>query len=186
MMKRRRFFKIFILSAAAATGVGGFLKIYKTVTGVGKIVEYPDPILRSISTPVGSIDERILTLSRQMIATLRYHSLVGFFSRAYLGRGLAAPQLGVAKRLIVCGIRGEIKVLVNPQVVEKRGGYTGYESCLSAPRHDRRLINRPGFLKIRYRGPDNKEHKISAAGGYAALLAHEVDHLNGILYIDRM
>ena len=167
-----------------AAGGSGFLKIYKHTAGVGKIVEYPAPILRKVCAPVAVIDDSILSLIRRMIATLRYRSLVGFFSRAFLSRGLAAPQFGVAKRLVVCGIHGEIKVLINPQVVARQGVYSGYESCLSVPHHDRATVKRPAFIKVRYRGLDNKPGELAAAKEYAALVAHEIDHLNGILYID--
>ena len=183
-MKRRDLLKLGLYGALAAAGGTGFLKIYKHATGVRKIFEYPAPILRKISTPVDVIDGRIISLSHQMIATSRYYSLIGFFSRAFLGRGMAAPQVGIAKRLIVCGIYGEIKVLINPQVVEKRGAYSGYESCLSVPHHDRTIVHRPAFIKVRYRGLDNTQNELTAAKGYAALLAHEIDHLNGILYVD--
>lgn len=119
-----------------------------------------------------------------MIATLRYNSLIGFFSKAFMSRGLAAPQLGISKKLIACGIYGEIKILLNPQIVETQGTYSGYENCLSLPDHKPLVIDRPGFIKVRYRGLDNRETTLAAAKGYAALLAHEIDHLNGILYID--
>ena len=157
---------------------------YKHTTGVRKIFEYPDPILRKVSAPVNAIDNNIVALSRQMIATLRYFSLIGFFSKAFLGRGLAAPQVGISERLIVCGIYGEIKVLINPDIIEKRGVYFGYENCLSVPHHDRTLVKRPAFIKVRYSGLDNSQNELAAAKDYAALLTHEIDHLDGTLYID--
>jgi peptide deformylase len=86
--------------------------------------------------------------------------------------------------LIVCGIYGEIKVLINPQIVETSGAYSGYENCLSLPERDRNIIKRPGFIKVKYKGMDNREDLLAAAKGYAALVAHEIDHLDGILYID--
>jgi len=92
--------------------------------------------------------------------------------------------VGISKRLIVCGIYGEIKVLINPEIIEKRGTYSGYENCLSLPDYDRKKIKRPGFIKVKYCGLDDKEHVQAAAKGYAALLSHEIDHLNGTLYID--
>jgi peptide deformylase len=119
-----------------------------------------------------------------MFATLRYYSLIGFFSKAFLSRGLAAPQVGISKRLIACGIYGEVKVLLNPEVVERRGTYSGYESCLSLPDTERKIINRPVFIKVKYKGLDNRENKLAATNEYAALLSHEIDHLNGILFID--
>jgi len=185
-MKRRALLKFGLCGVLAAAGGGGFLKIYKHTTGVAKIFEYPDSILRQVCAPVNAIDDEIVGLSRQMIATLRYYSLIGFFSKAFVGRGLAAPQVGIAKRLIVCAMYGEIKVLINPQVVEKRGTYSGYESCLSVPDHERAIINRPAYIKVKYRGLDQTQHEMSTAKEYAALLAHEIDHLNGTLYIDQI
>ncbi len=183
-MKRRDLLKFGLFTSLAAAGGVGFLKIYKHTTGVREILEYPAPVLRRISMPVDVIDDPIVSLSLQMIATLRYNSLVGFFSKAFMSRGLAAPQMGVSRRLIVCGIYGEIKVLINPEIVETSGAYAGYENCLSLPDHERLIINRPGFIKVKYNGLDNTEKVLPAAKGYAALLAHEIDHLNGILYID--
>ena len=183
-MKRRDFLKFGLFSALAATAGTGFLKIYKHHTGVRKIFEFPAPILRKISNPVDAIDDKIISLSQQMIATLRYYSLIGFFSKAFLSRGLAAPQVGVSKRLIACGIHGEIKVLLNPEVVEKRGTYCGFESCLSLPDTERKIIKRPDFIKVKFKGLDNRENELAATNEYAALLSHEIDHLNGILFID--
>jgi len=183
-MKRRDLLKFGLFTSLAAAGSVGFLKVYKHTSGVHKITEYPAPILRQVSTPVDIIDDAIVSLSQWMIATLRYNSLVGFFSKAFMSRGLAAPQLGVSRRLIVCGIYGEIKVLINPEIVATSGAYAGYENCLSLPDHERLIINRPGFIKVKYKGLDDREDTLAAAKGYAALLAHEIDHLNGILYID--
>ena len=183
-MRRRDLLKLGLLAILATGGSAGILKIYKHTSGIREIFEYPAPVLRQRATPVAVIDEAIVLLSRQMTATLRYHSLIGFFSKAFLSRGLAAPQLGVSRRLIVCGIYGEIKVLINPEIVERSGIYSGYENCLSLPDKERRIINRPGFIKVKYKRIDNKEVFLAAAKGYAALLVHEIDHLNGILYID--
>lgn len=183
-MKRRDFLKFGVLTTLAAAGGTGFLKIYKHTSGVREILEYPVPVLRRVAMRVDVIDDTVVSLSQQMIATLQYNSLVGFFSKAFMSRGLAAPQVGVSQRLIVCGIYGEIKVLINPQVVAAGGAYSGYENCLSLPDHEGMIIKRPGFIKVAYKGLDNRETTLDAAKGYAALLAHEIDHLNGILYID--
>jgi peptide deformylase len=183
-MKRRDLLKLGLLTTLAVAGGAGFLKIYKHATGAREIVEYPAPVLRTVSSPVDVIDDAIISLGQQMIATLQYNSLVGFFSKAFMSRGLAAPQLGVSKRLVACGLYGEVKVLVNPQIVATGGAYGGYENCLSLPDYDRRIVNRPGYLRVKYKGLSNREDTLVAEKGYAALLAHEIDHLNGILYID--
>jgi peptide deformylase len=183
-MKRRDLLKFGLFTSLAAAGGAGFLKIYRHTSGVKEIIEYPAAVLRMVAAPVDVIDDPIVSLGQQMIGTLRYNSLVGFFSKAFMSRGLAAPQMGVSRRLIVCGIYGEIKVLINPEIVETSGAYAGYENCLSLPDHERMIINRPGFIKVKYTGVDNRETILAAAKGYAALLAHEIDHLNGVLYID--
>ena len=184
-MKRRDLFKFGLFTALAAAGGAGFLKIYKHATGAGEILEYPADVLRRVAEPVDEIDDAIVATSRQMIATLRYHSLIGFFSRAFMTRGMAAPQLGVSKRMIACGIYGDLKVLINPVIAEMSGVFEGYENCLSLPEHERLIIERPGFVKVVYRGLDNREDVMTAEKGYAAILSHEIDHLDGILYIDR-
>ena len=185
-MKRRDLLKLGIISALATAGGAGALRLYKRTAGIGRIIEYPDPILRQAAAPVDAIDDYIAELSRQMINTLRYHSLIGFFSEAYIGRGMAAPQIGVLKRMIVCGLYGEIRVLINPEIIEKQGGYSGYESCLSVPDHDRSIVRRPAYVKVIYTDLYDKRYQLAASKGYAALLAHEIDHLDGTLYIDRV
>jgi peptide deformylase len=183
-MERRDFFKVGVFAGLAVAGGAGFLKFYKHNSGVREILKYPAPALRRVAGPVDAIDDTIASLGRQMVATLQYNSLVGFFSKAFMSRGLAAPQLGVSKRLIACGIYGELKVLINPEIVESGGTFSGYENCLSLPDHDRRIVNRPGYVIVKYKGLDNREDTLAAEKGYAALLAHEIDHLNGVLYID--
>ncbi len=183
-MRRREILKFGLLSVLAAGAGTGILEIYKRQIGVKKIYEYPAPILRKISDPVDFIDAEILSLCRHMTATLRYHSFLGFFSKAFLSRGLAAPQVGISKRLIVCGLYGEIQALINPEVVDEYGTYSGYESCLSLPDTEPIAIKRPDFIKVKFRGLDSREYIYSAMNDYAALLAHEIDHLNGTLYID--
>ena len=97
---------------------------------------------------------------------------------------MAAPQVGIQKRLIVCGLQGEIKILINPEIVEKRGTITNSEYCLSLPQYERKLIARSQIVRVKYQTLENKEKIISAQSSYAALLEHEIDHLNGVLYID--
>ena len=155
-MKRRDLLKYSLLSALAATTGTGFVKIYKHHSGVKNIYEYPAPILRKISRPVDVIDAKIISLSQHMIATLRYHSLIGFFSKAFLSRGLAAPQVGVSMRLIVCGLYGKIQLLINPKVVDQHGTYSGYESCLSLPDAEKRIVKRPDFIRVQFKGLDNR------------------------------
>ena len=169
-----------MLSVLAAGAGAGFLEIYKCQICVKKIYEYPAPILRKISGPVDFIDADILSLYQYMTATLRYHSLLGFFSKAFLSRGLAAPQVGISKRLIVCGLYGKMQQLINPEAIEASGTFSGHESCLSLPDSEPGILKRPDFIKVKFRGLDSREYELTFRNSYAALLAHEIDHL----YID--
>lgn len=183
-MNRRTLLKFGVYGVIAAGGGAGLLKIYKHATGAGDIIEYPDPILRATAAPVEQIDAEIVSLSEKLIATVQYYSVTGFFSKAMLGRGLSAPQLGISKRVLVCGILGRIRVLINPQPIKQQDAYAGYESCLSLPNHDPKRVRRPGFIELSYTDLDGYKNKLEAGGEYAAVLSHEIDHLNGKLYID--
>lgn len=85
-MKRRNFLKLGLFASLGVAGSAGLLKIYKHATGAGDILQYPDPTLRRVAAPVNVIDSSILSLGRQMVATLQYQSLVGFFSKAFMSR----------------------------------------------------------------------------------------------------
>ena len=80
-MKRRDFLKFGLLTTLAAAGGAGFFKIYKHTSGVREILEWPVPVLRRVAMRVDVIDDPIVSLSQQMIATLQYNSLVGFFPK---------------------------------------------------------------------------------------------------------
>lgn len=180
---RRHFIKWAVVGMMGVAGGTGLLYAYRK-SHVLDIVTYPDPTLRRVSTPIDRIDDGVIALSSAMLKTLRYRAPFEFFLRASLYKGLSAPQVGVAKRLIVCGLYGEARVLVNPEILESNGSFDSEEYCMSLPRHGRKVINRPNSIKIRYQGLDNTEHTLTAKGATAALLAHEIDHLNGVLYID--
>ncbi len=148
------------------------------------IVTDPNPILRAVSKPVRRIDDKIIKLSELMISTLRYEALVAFFSRASLYKGLAAPQIGHSIRMITCGLYGQIMVLINPEIVDRKGHYASREFCLSLPERETLIIQRPDRINVKYTTLKGTESILTATGSSAALLAHEIDHLDGILYID--
>ena len=75
-------------------------------------------------------------------------------------------------------------MLINPVIIETRGVYCGYENCLSVPHHEGLHVKRPAFIKVKYSGLDNSRIELAATKDYAAVLAHEIDHLDGTLYID--
>jgi peptide deformylase len=175
--------KLCIGTLLGGMGIASGLTYYRR-SNLLNIVAYPDPLLRTISKPIERIDDKLMRLSRLMIATLRYEALFEFFTRASLYKGLAAPQVGHSIRVIVCGLYGKITVLINPEIIEQKGTYASKEFCLSLPRQETRIIQRPNLVKVKYTKPDNSGTILTAQGSAAALLAHEIDHLNGVLYID--
>jgi len=150
------------------------------------VVQFPDPVLRQTAQPIDTIDDNIMHLAKQMIATLKVRALPDFLMKASLPRGLSAPQIGVSKRLTVCGLHGELKVLVNPTIVEKSGSYQNREYCLSLPTYPTHTIQRSEYIRLQYLDLQSRPQTLVAARNSAGLLEHEIDHLNGILYIDRV
>ena len=134
----------------------------------------PDPVLRQKSKRVRSIDGSIRKLISSMLETM--HSASGV--------GLAASQVGVPLRVIVVGIPGEEDIaLVNPAVVRRKGERLINEGCLSIPGYIGE-VKRAESVTIKGRDPNGKEVRIKADGLLAQALEHEIDHLNGVLYID--
>ena len=145
------------------------------------ILTVPDPALKQKSAPVTEVDDALRALMTDMLETMY----------AAPGIGLAAPQIGELKRIIVLDIdREEVKtgplLMANPEVIEASDEDVSYEEgCLSVPGL-RGVV--PRFVKLRYRGVDMDGNRIerTADGFHARVVQHEVDHLNGLLFIDRM
>ena len=137
----------------------------------------PDPILRQKAKRVRTIDRSVKKLIADMLETLHVDA----------GRvGLAANQVGVSLRVTVIGIPDEEDIiLVNPEIVRRKGERLVNEGCLSIPGYIGQLY-RAETVTAKGLGPDGKEVRIKAEGLLAQALEHETDHLNGILYIDRM
>lgn len=184
MLNRRGFLTFGLHVVAVAIGVLCFLAYYKVNNNVLSIIEHPDPSLRKISEPIDHIDDDIISLADDIAATLRYRAMVDFFTKRSVPRGLAAPQVGVFKKLVVCGINGELKVLINPKILERKGTYSGYDDCMSVHKGDNRVIKRAAYVKLKYRDLDYRERILVARNRVAALLQHEIDHLDGVLNID--
>ena len=147
---------------------------------IAKILVYPDPILRAKAKEIDNIDDRIIRLSDDMVETMY----------AAPGIGLAAPQVGVSERLIVVDVRHpegekELITLVNPEIVAMEGEVIGEEGCLSLP-GVKENVARANNVLVRGYDLNGKEVKISAEGLLAIALQHEIDHLTGILLIDRI
>lgn len=134
-----------------------------------------DPILRKTSRVVDKIDDKIITLLDDMVETMYKEE----------GVGLAAPQIGILKRVIVIDVGDGAIKLINPELVNEEGEEIDLEGCLSVPGKSGE-VKRPKKVKVKYLDIDNKEKIIEGTGLLARALCHEIDHLNGILYIDKL
>jgi peptide deformylase len=144
---------------------------------VFQIRTFPDPLLKQKAKRVTTIDRSIKKLISDMIETL--HAEPG---RA----GLAAPQIGVPLRVIVIGLpENEDIVLINPQIARRRGERMIDEGCLSVPGYIGQ-IKRAESVTVKGRDQNGKETRIKAEGLLAQALEHEIDHLNGVLYLDHL
>lgn len=134
-----------------------------------------DPVLRKKSKMVDKIDEKIRTLLDDMVETMYDAD----------GVGLAAPQIGILKRIIVIDIGDGIVELINPEIIEATGAETDSEGCLSLPGASGD-VTRPKTVKVK--GLDRKGNEIIIEGSdlMARALCHEIDHLNGVLFIDHL
>ena len=184
MWNRRKFLKLAITGLIGTTGIFSYLKIYKHKNNILDIVEYPSPILRGVSQKIDLIDDTIIGLANSLVSILRYKAPFEFLLKGSLYKGLAAPQVGIQKRLIACGLHGELKILINPEILEKKGLYLNSEHCLSLPRHQRKMVKRSQYVKLKYTNLKNTDKILVAKNSTAALLEHEIDHLDGVLYID--
>ena len=141
----------------------------------------PDPVLRKSALPVENITDKTLQLLDDMAETM-YDAP---------GIGLAGPQIGELKRLIVMDCsrddeKSELWQMINPEVIElSEDNSTLEEGCLSIPGHTAD-VSRPDWIKLRFTDIKGKEQQIKAVGLLAACIQHEIDHLNGILFIDHI
>jgi len=138
----------------------------------------PDPALKQKAKRVSSIDGSIKKLIRNMIETLHSEP-----SRV----GLAAPQIGVSLRVIVIGLPDEEDdiAIINPVIVKRRGERLINEGCLSVPGYFGQ-IKRAESVTVKGRDRNGKEIRIKAGDLLAQALEHEIDHLNGVLYVNRL
>jgi peptide deformylase len=147
---------------------------------VTKIRVYPDSILQVKAAEIEQIDGRLIRLADEMAETMY----------AAPGVGLAAPQVGVSERLIVVDVRHpegvkELITLINPEIIEVEGRVVEEEGCLSLP-GVRENVTRAARVLVRGHDLNEREREIEAEGLLAVALQHEIDHLEGILFIDRI
>jgi peptide deformylase len=142
------------------------------------ILRFPDPRLKKVALPVENVDDDLRQLARDMAETM-YEAP---------GIGLAATQVDVHKRLIVIDVsetRDQLLVLINPELVSSEGEQIGEEGCLSVPGiYDK--VERAENVVVRYLDLDGKAQTIEADGLLAVCLQHEMDHLQGKVFVDHL
>ena len=140
---------------------------------VRNILKEGDERLRKKSRPVTDFNERLWTLLDDMYETMKDG-----------GVGIAAPQVGVLRRAVVIDVGEGKHELVNPVIVEQSGDQCGGEGCLSIP-GQYGLVHRPAQLRLKAQDRYGKPFELEAEGYFAVAVCHEVDHLDGILFIDK-
>ena len=139
------------------------------------IRQFGDDVLRKKCREVDEIDDRLLTLIEDMKETM-YESD---------GVGLAAPQVGILKRLFVIDIGEGPLVFINAEIIETSGSQTDEEGCLSLPGETKEVM-RPNYVRARALNEKGEQFEIEAEELLARAILHEYDHLNGTLFIDRV
>lgn len=135
-----------------------------------------DEILRKKSKEVTVVDDKIRTLLDDMVETMY----------AYDGVGLAAPQVGILKRAVVIDVEdGRVYKMINPRIIEKSGEQVGQEGCLSV-KEKKGIVKRPMNVTVVYTDENGEEVTLVAEELLARAICHEVDHLDGILFVDRV
>ena len=139
------------------------------------VVKKGDDILRKKCRPVEKFDDRLATLVEDMIETMYEAN----------GVGLAAPQVGILRRICVIDVgEGPIE-LINPAIISEEGDQIGDEGCLSIPGQSG-LVKRPMKVAVKAQDRSGNTFEVSGEGLLARAFCHEIDHLNGILYTDKV
>jgi peptide deformylase len=145
------------------------------------IITAPDPRLKVKARPVAAVDDKVRRLMDDMLETM-YHAI---------GIGLAAPQVGMAMRVLVvdCAREGEKPQplrIANPEILWCSDELmTANEGCLSLPEHYAE-VDRPAEIRLRYLDHENEIRELEAKGLLATCLQHEIDHLDGLLFVDHI
>jgi peptide deformylase len=136
-----------------------------------------DPILRKVSKPVKEINDRIIELLDDMLETMEKLE----------GVGLAAPQVGALRRVVIIRLtpESELYELINPVVIESRGEQVCVEGCLSVP-GERGYVARPEYAKVEALDRNGEKFVLEGTERLAVAICHEIDHLNGVLYTDKL
>lgn len=136
---------------------------------------FPDPILREETSPIEDFGESFREILQDMWDSMLAHD----------GVGLAGPQVGISLKIAVIQIEENRYVLVNPEILEERGEQVGEEGCLSFPGIFERVC-RPEWVRVRALNERGEPCEIEGTGLLARALAHEIDHLRGVLLLDHL
>ena len=143
---------------------------------IREIVIQGDPVLSKKCHPVTKFDGKLADLLDDMKQTLAKAN----------GLGLAAPQVGILRRaVIVVNEEGEMLELVNPEILETKGEIEGLEGCLSVP-GKYGMVKRPMQVTVKFQDRHGEWHERTAEGFTARAFCHEIDHLDGVIYVDKM
>ncbi|MDF2949652.1 MAG: peptide deformylase [Sedimentibacter sp.] len=135
-----------------------------------------DEILRKKSKEVSVVDDKIRTLLEDLLDTMYAHD----------GVGLAAPQVGILKRAVVIDVEdGNVYKMVNPKIIARSGEQIGQEGCLSV-KEKKGIVKRPMNITVEYTNENGETVILEAEELLARAICHEVDHLEGILFVDRV
>ncbi len=148
---------------------------------IKKIFQYPEKVLREETIKVTSFDNKLSELIEDMAETM-YEAP---------GIGLAAPQVGESLKLIIVDTtedpegKKQFKALVNPEITHHEGKQIDEEGCLSVPELTAK-VERYKKITVSYQDPEGKKHELTTEDRFAVVLQHEIDHINGILFIDHL
>ncbi len=138
------------------------------------IVFHPDPLLRETSQVIDEVNDSVRQLARDMFETMDAHQ----------GIGLAAPQVGILDRILVVGVKSRRLVLINPELLSVDGSEEMAEGCLSIP-NIHVDVTRPSVIRVRALDEFGQVQEYQESGLLARVIQHEMDHLNGVLIIDK-
>lgn len=144
------------------------------------IRQYPDPVLRRRCAPVEAFDDDLARLAADMVETMH----------AAPGIGLAAPQVGIGRRLAVVDVSAgedpeQVHVFVNPEILDSSGSETDVEGCLSIAGFTDK-VTRPKTLRLRAQDLEGETFEMEAEDWLARAICHELDHLDGVLFVDHL
>ena len=141
---------------------------------IRNVVQVGDEVLRGKCQPVETFDEKLWAFLEDLKDTVKFEQ----------GAGLAAPQVGVLRRAVVVDVEEGYFEFINPVILSSKGEQNGWEGCLSV-KGKSGIVSRPMKVRLAYQDRNGEKHILQAKGFFARAICHELDHLDGVLYIDK-